>query len=152
MSANEDCTPRIVAIHIAKATRLPMRAVDTVEVEAGRGLVGDRYHGTRHRHVTVQSLEELAEAERRHGGTIDPGLTRRNVTINTGTVPRKPHHRWAIGEIELEVVRDAAPCKLLEDTLGRDARLALSRRAGVVCRVLSDGTLSIGDAVRFDLG
>lgn len=150
MSAHDDSAAQVVAIHIAKATRLPMRAVDTVAVEAGKGLVGDRYHGTRHRHLTIQSLEELAEAERRHGGTIDPGLTRRNVTIDTGAVPRKPHHRWAIGEIELEVVRDAAPCKLLEDTLGRDARLALSRRAGVVCRVLSDGALSIGDPVRFE--
>ena len=47
-------------------------------------------------------------------------------------------------------MRDAAPCKLLEDRLGRDARLALSRRAGVVCRVLSSGTLRVGDPV--DLG
>jgi MOSC domain-containing protein YiiM len=139
----------VVSIHVAKGSRLPMRAVPSVVVEAGRGLVGDRYHGTRHRHVTIQSLEELAEAEARHDGPIDPGLTRRNVTISAGRVPRKPGHRWAVGPIELEVVRDAAPCKLLEDTLGRDARLALSRRAGVVCRVLSDGVLVHGDTVVF---
>lgn len=141
-------TPEIVAIHVAKASRLPMRAVERVEVEAGKGLVGDRYHGTRHRHVTIQSLEELAAAERRHGGPIDPGLTRRNITLSCGAIPRKPGHRWSIGAIDLEVVRDAAPCKLLEDTLGRDARLALSRRAGVVCRVLGSGELRIGDRAR----
>ena len=141
---------RVVAIHLAKASRLPMRAVDRVEVEAGRGLVGDRYHGTRHRHVTIQAAGELAEAARRHGGPIDPGATRRNVTIDADHVPRSPGHRWRIGEIELEVVRDAAPCKLLEDALGRDARLALSRRAGVVCRVRTSGTLRVGDGV--DLG
>lgn len=140
----------IVSIHVAKGSRLPMRAVPSVVVEAGVGLVGDRYHGTRHRHVTIQSFDELAEAEARHGGAIDPGLTRRNVTISRGRIPRKPGHRWAIGPIELEVVRDAAPCKLLEDTLGRDARLALSRRAGVVCRVLSDGVLALGDPVVFE--
>ncbi len=140
-------TPQVVAIHIARASRLPMRAVECVEVEAGKGLVGDRYHGTRHRHVTIQSLEELAEAERRHDGPIDPGLTRRNITLSCGAIPRKPGHRWSIGAIELEVVRDAAPCKLLEDALGRDARLALSRRAGVVCRVLCSGELRIGDRV-----
>lgn len=140
--------PEIVAIHIAKASRLPMRALERVEVEAGKGLVGDRYHGTRHRHVTIQSLEELAEAERRHAGPIDPGLTRRNITLSCGAIPRKPGHRWSIGAIDLEVVRDAAPCKLLEDTLGRDARLALSRRAGVVCRVLGSGELRIGDRAR----
>lgn len=141
--------PRIVAIHVAKATRLPMRAVDAVEVEAGRGLVGDRYHGTRHRHVTIQATGELEEAARHHGSPIDPGATRRNVTIEATSVPRKPGTRFRVGEIDVEVVRDAAPCKLLEDALGRDARLALSRRAGVVCRVQSSGTLRIGDTVAF---
>jgi MOSC domain-containing protein YiiM len=134
-------------LHVAKGSRLPMRAREYVEIEAGKGIVGDRYHGTRHRHVTIQSLEELAEAERRHGRPIEPGLTRRNVTISAGSIPRTPGHLWSVGSIELEVVRDAAPCKLLEDALGRDARLALSRRAGVVCRVLSSGELKLGDRV-----
>ena len=142
-------TPRVVAIHVAKATRLPMRPVESVEAEAGRGLVGDRYHGTRHRHVTIQATGELAKASRRHGAAIDPGSTRRNVTIEAEAVPRKPGTRFRVGEIDVEVVRDAAPCKLLEDALGRDARLALSRRAGVVCRVLSSGTLRVGDPVAF---
>ena len=144
-------SPEVVAIHVAKATRLPMRAVEEVEVEAGKGLVGDRYHGTRHRHVTIQATGELAEAARRHGAPIDPGATRRNVTIDAESVPRKPGTRFRVGEIDVEVVRDAAPCKLLEDDLGRDARLALSRRAGVVCRVQSSGTLRIGDTVDFEV-
>ena len=33
---NEDAPARVTAIHIAKATRLPMRAVDRVDVEAGK--------------------------------------------------------------------------------------------------------------------
>jgi hypothetical protein len=34
--------PTVDSIHVAKATRLPMRAVDRVAVEAGKGIVGDR--------------------------------------------------------------------------------------------------------------
>jgi len=128
-----------------------MRSIERVVAETGKGLVGDRYHGSRHRHVTVQSLDELAEAERRHGAPIDPGRTRRNITLSAGAIPRKPGHRWRVGSVELEVVRDAAPCKLLEDALGRDARLALSRRAGVVCRILSGGEIRVGDSVTFGL-
>lgn len=146
-AARGDAALRLVAIHVAKASRLPMRAVDAVEAEAGRGLVGDRYHGTRHRHVTVQSLEELAEAADRHGAPIDPGATRRNLTLSSGRLPRRAGARLRVGDALLEVVRDAAPCKLLEDALGRDARLALSRRAGVVCRLLEGGRLRVGDAV-----
>lgn len=143
-----DCV--VVAIHVAKGRRLPMRSLARVEVEAGKGLIGDRYHGSRHRHVTVQSLEELREATPRPGDPIDPGLTRRNVTLSSGRLPRTPGHRLRIGPIDLEVVRDAAPCKLLDDALGRETRLALARRAGVVCRVLSGGVLGVGD--RAELG
>ena len=124
-----------------------MVAVESIEVETGSGIVGDRYHGSRHRQVSVQSLEELAEAEVRHGGPLDPMLTRRNVTISSGRIPREPGHRWTIGEVELEVVRDAAPCKLLDDELGVGARTAMRRRAGVICRVLRGGTIALGDPV-----
>jgi hypothetical protein len=47
--------PVVTAIHIAPARRLPMRAVESVQVDAGLGIVGDRYHGNKHHHVTVQS-------------------------------------------------------------------------------------------------
>ena len=57
-----DGVPVVVAIHVALASRLPMRPVDRVHASAGAGLVGDRYHGTRHRHVSVQSATQLAEA------------------------------------------------------------------------------------------
>lgn len=137
----------VVGLQIAKATRLDMRPVDTIEVETAAGIVGDRYHGSRHRQVSVQSLEELAEAEETHGGPLDPVLTRRNITIDTGRVPRTPGHRWTIGPVELEVVRDAAPCKLLDDNLGAGARTAMRRRAGVICRVIEGGTIRIGDPV-----
>ncbi len=142
-------TSTVVGLQIAKATRLEMRAVDRIEVEAGAGIVGDRYHGSRHRQVSVQSLEELAEAEAAFGAALDPLLTRRNITISAGRVPRTPGHRWQVGPVELEVVRDAAPCKLLDDNLGAGARTAMRRRAGVICRVLTGGTIGIGDRVDF---
>jgi len=35
-----------------------------------------------------------------------------------------------IGDVELEVVRVAAPCRLLDDGIGPGAAVALRRRAG----------------------
>lgn len=123
-----------------------MRIVDAVHIETGKGIVGDRYHESKHRHLTVQSLEELGWAEAEIERPIDPNLTRRNVTLSHGALPRTPGDHFSIGDVELQVVRDAAPCKLLEDTLGRDAKLALHKRAGVVCRTIRGGTINIGDA------
>jgi MOSC domain-containing protein YiiM len=139
--------PALSSIHVAKARRLPMRSVHTAEVEAGKGIVGDRYHGTRHRHVTVQSATALAEAAEGYGAEVPAELTRRNLTVDEGVVPREPGARIRVGPVLLEVVRVAAPCKLLDDTIGRGAAEALRRRGGSVCRVLEGGTVQVGDEV-----
>ena len=135
------------SIHIAPGRRLPTRSVPRVVAEAGVGLVGDRYHGSKHRHVTIQAIEALEAAAHELGRPVDPGLTRRNVTVSGGSVPTKPGTRVTIGDVELEVVRIAAPCRLLDDTLGPGAARALHDRGGAVLRLLGSGTISVGDAV-----
>lgn len=140
--------PTVASIHIAKARRLEMRSVESVVAEEGKGLVGDRYHGTKHRHVTVQSAEALAEASALLGREVGAASTRRNLTLSHGTVPTAPGSRLRIGPVLLEVVRVAAPCKLLEDDLGPGAMESLRRgRAGAVCRVLAGGVIAVGDQV-----
>lgn len=139
----------MIAIHIAKGRRLPTRRVDSVLAEEGKGLVGDRYHGTRHRHVTIQSQEYLDHAAEELGHTFDSGATRRNLTVDAGEIPTKPGTQVQIGDVHLEVVRVSAPCRLLDDEIGPGAAAALRRRSGSVCRVLSTGTITVGDRVSF---
>lgn len=137
----------VVAIHVAPGSRIPVRALDAVDAEAGKGLVGDRYHGTRHRHVTIQSRELLDLAADDLGYEIDTGSTRRNLTVDAGEIPTKPGARLVIGEVELAVVRVSAPCRLLDDFVGPGAAAALRRRAGSTCRLLTSGTIRVGDSV-----
>lgn len=139
---------RVHSIHLAPGRKIPTRSVPSVEAEAGTGLVGDRYHGTKHRHVTVQALDDLAAAAEVLGRPVDPALTRRNITLDHGPIPTRPGERMTIGGVELEVVRIAAPCRLLDDWLGPGAMQALrSPRGGTVFRLLGSGTISVGDAV-----
>lgn len=138
---------RVVALHIAAVRHAPMTAVDRVEAEAGKGLVGDRYFGTRHRHVSVQSLEDLEAAAGVLGAPVPPGLTRRNVTVDHGGVPTDPGEHIVVGDVVLEVVRRAAPCRVMDEAIGPGARRALHGRGGAVCRVLTGGTIAVGDVV-----
>lgn len=139
-------TPTLVAIHLAPGRRLPMRPVGSVVAEAGAGLVGDRYHGSRHRHVTVQSATRLADAAERLGTPVPAEGTRRNLTVSHGDVVRTPGAQVRLGEVLLEVVRVAAPCRVLDDEIGPGAARALHDLAGSVFRVLEGGTLRLGDA------
>ena len=141
---------RVTAIHVAKGRRLPTRAVDQVTAEAGRGLVGDRYHGSKHRHVSVQAADALAKAAEILGRPVPPELTRRNVTISGKSVPTQPGTRLRIGPVLLEAVRVAAPCKLLDDTLGAGAQGALRRRAGTIFRILESGVIALDSPVTLE--
>ncbi|MEN3317880.1 MAG: hypothetical protein V7643_1281 [Mycobacterium sp.] len=124
-----------------------MRSVESVVAEAGVGLVGDRYHGTRHRHVTIQSQELLDRAAEILGYGFDRGATRRNLTVDAGEIPTELGVRLVIGQVALEIVRVVAPCRLLDDGIGPGAAAALRRRAGSACRVLTSGTIRVGDTV-----
>jgi len=137
----------VAALHVARGSRLPMRAVPSVTVESARGILGDRYHGSRHRQVSVQSRSALLEAAELFGAPVPAELTRRNITLTDGVVPREPGALLRLGPVLLEVVRVAAPCKLLDDTIGRGAQEALRRRGGSICRVLEGGPVSVGDPV-----
>ncbi len=139
---------QVVAIHIAPGRKVRTRSVASVEAEAGKGLIGDRYHGTKHRHVTIQSAEMLERAAADLGHPIDPGATRRNLTVDVGRIPTRPGARLQIDDVELEVVRVAAPCRLLDDWIAPGAARAMSQRGGSVCRILTSGLIRVGAAVQ----
>ena len=143
---------KVVAIRIAPGSRIQARAVDAVDAEAGKGLVGDRYHGARRRQVTLQSQEELDQAAEDLGHAVEAHATRRNITVDVGEIPAKPGTRLRIGDVDFEVVRDAAPCRLLDDWIGPGAMAALRGRAGSALRVLSSGTIRVGDSVAINPG
>ena len=117
---------KVVAIHIAPGSRLPARPVDSVDAEARKGLLGDRYHGSRHRQVTLQSRESLDLAAADLGLEFDSHATRRNITVDRGEIPATPGVRLRIGEAEFEVeilckpynIRDVA--ELIGRLLGRN--------------------------------
>ena len=146
MDADPRAAPTVVALHVAPARKAGTHPVEAIEVEAGAGIVGDRYHGTRHRHVSVQSATALAEAASDLGAPVDAGSTRRNVTLSHGDVPTEPGARLSVGPVLLEVVRVAAPCAVMDVSVGPGARTALRRRGGSICRVLEGGTVHVGDA------
>ncbi len=64
-----------------------------------------------------------------------------------GMLPRERGLRFTLGTSELEVFADAAPCELMETLNGPGARVAMKRLAGIHRKVITSGTIAVGDSV-----
>ncbi|MGH1490338.1 MAG: metalloregulator ArsR/SmtB family transcription factor [Acidimicrobiales bacterium] len=132
-------------ISIAKESGAELLVVDEVEAVTGFGLLGDRHAGNPARQVSIQSKSELAAASQRLGREIHIDQTRRNITVDAGNLPRVRGQRLLIGDVELEVFSDAPPCALMTELIGKGARPALKKLAGIHCRVIVGGTIQHDD-------
>jgi MOSC domain-containing protein YiiM len=122
-------------------------AITLIGGESG-GIEGDRHIGQR-RAVTVVCTGELAKAAAEHGvDLIDGVTTRRNIVVDLDELPRTHGTRFTIGETQLAVWRDCAPCNLMDEFFGDGAREALQQRCGISATVVVGGVIRVGDSVQ----
>ncbi len=141
----------LTSITIAPGHRAPLVSLANATLIEGKGIEGDRYFGTT-RQVTVVAAGEVAKAESERGmGPMDPADTRRNLVLDLDEIPREHGARIVIGEVELSVWRDCAPCEQMDEIFGEGARPALRERAGVSAQVIRGGTIKVGDPVAIRL-
>ena len=131
-----------------KAT--PIR-VSVAKINAA-GIEGDHYAKLEgHRQVTLIAADQLAEMASIIGFHGDAHLAcRRNIMINT--LPQKDlkGRHIALGDqVILEITGYCSPCNRMEENFGEGAIDAFSDKAGWVAKVISTGSISIGDAVLF---
>ena len=138
----------VLHIHTAPHKGAAMESRPEVRALAGRGLEGDRkLDGNEARQVTIVTTAELADAATELGHEIEPGSTRRNITVSDIRLPREPGRRIRLGEVTVEITRDCSPCEVREERVGPGARDALQVRAGVTGRLLGVGVIRVGDPV-----
>ncbi len=141
-------TGRLIGIARAAIKRGPMEELDRVRVTVEAGVEGDRRGTKPGEQVTVLFRDGWEDACRDLGEVL-PWTTRRsNLYVEGVERPRAAGGRLRIGEVELEVVQEVAPCLVMEQ-----ARRGLKRamtpdwRGGVACNVLAGGEIRIGDPV-----
>jgi MOSC domain-containing protein YiiM len=139
---------RVLRLWIRPHAGRPLTEVDELEIEAGRGIVGDHSHG-RLRHVTVVFVEDWSEASRRLGRAIDPIARRANVLVSGGGGSRYARSQLFLGTVLLQMKGVVTPCPVMDRAApGLAAALREGNLAGVWGRVLQGGTLHLGDAMR----
>jgi MOSC domain-containing protein YiiM len=146
---------RVEGIYItAEHGELP-EPVESVRALTGRGLEGNRYFfdgdapsGTA---LTLIAAEAVEAMEREHGISIQPRESRRNVVTRGIDVNELVGKRFRVGDVECQGIALCEPCTDLQAMTKQPGIIkGLTHRGGLNADILSDGEISVGDAVVAD--
>ncbi len=116
------------------------------------GIEGDHYSkkdGARQ--VTIIAQDQLAEMTGIIGFQGDAHLAcRRNILVDSLPKENLKGKYIALGEdVILEITGYCTPCHRMEENFGKGAIDAFSQRAGWVASVISEGSISAGDTIKW---
>lgn len=130
----------------------------TVRVRAHKGLVGDRYFGTRFTYAAVTFLateKVLALEDELRSGPFDPLEARRNVVTRGLDVDALVRTEFTLdaghGPVRFRSITPANPCAWMNEVFAPGAHQAFRGHAGIRCEPLDDGQLSVGPATVTDV-
>jgi MOSC domain-containing protein YiiM len=120
-------------------------AVEEIECVASRGIRGDRFFDYKENYkgqITFFSMEVL-EALRRELELPEaqPQATRRNAFVRGAELSPFIGKQFKVQEVCFEGVEESRPCHWMNSALGPGAEEWLQGRAGLRCRILTDGVL-----------
>ena len=134
----------------------PMETLEHVAVTAAEGVHGDFRGGLaaikpgRKRQVSLIEAECVSAAMAEAGALIDWSDCRRNLLVEGLRLPRAEGTRVKVGAtLVIEITCECDPCERME-ALHRGLRAALTPdwRGGFLGRVIEDGEIAVGDAIR----
>lgn len=151
----------VVAIHIADQTGGPLRALDRADLRTGRGIAGDRNFSrpdlSPKREVTLIESEAVEQFNADSGLNLAPGEIRRNLVTKGVNLNDLVDHDFSVGPVRLHGIELCEPCAYLAGLLDKAGRLGkvskadfvrgMTHHAGLRARIISDGTVGIGDVV-----
>jgi MOSC domain-containing protein YiiM len=80
---------------------------------------------------------------------VTPDLLRRNLVIAGINVSVLKDQRFTIGEVLLEGTGPCVPCSRMETNLGPGGYNAMRGHGGINARIVTSGTIRLGDAVQW---
>jgi hypothetical protein len=126
------------------------QAVDSIEVLAGQGPVGDRYFVAERARREAEDLT-LIEAEALEAFTAETGIelsheeSRRNVLTRGARLNDLVGKRFRVGEVECLGVELCEPCNHLQGLTRPGVLRGLVGRGGLRANVTESGRIAVGD-------
>src|ERR1035437_6235760 len=149
--------PRVTQILIAPTAGAPMLPLQQAYVVPGKGIQGDRYFsgaGTFSKQpqkidseMTLIESEMLASFAELSGLPFDASLARRNVVTEGVDLNALVDVELFVGKVRVRGIRLCEPCKYLAAISFPEVLPGLIHKAGLRVQVMTEGILSVGDAI-----
>lgn len=128
-----------------------MDEVATATFTSGHGIDGNADAGPRRRQVGILSAERWARVVDEVGVPVDPVLRRTNVLVSGIDLVGSRLEVLLLGRVRIEIGGELRPCRIMEEQhVGLQAALDADWGGGAWGRVLTSGTVRVGDAVAWD--
>jgi MOSC domain-containing protein YiiM len=143
---------RVTGIYISPTEGELPEPVDSVRAFAGKGLEGNRYFfedgsAPTGLALTLISADAVDDFAGETGVPLTPQESRRNVATTGIDLNALVGKRFRVGSVECLGVELCEPCTALQAMTYPEVLKGMVHRAGLNADILSDGEISVGDAV-----
>ncbi len=143
---------KVFKIGIAEINNKQVQEVNSIELVANKGIVGDRYFNDFSdplSQLTLIESENIDYYNTKYNSKIDYLDFRRNIITKGIKLNDLVNQKILIGKVEIEVIDLCRPCRFLQDKLEKDNIIKeFLRRGGLRCRILRSGSVKVGDFIK----
>ena len=141
----------VLKLGITANSNKPIKEVDSIEVLANKGVVGDRHFqdfNDPYNQLSLIESENIDNYNIRFGLNIPYIDFRRNVITKGVQLNDLVGKKLKVGNVELEAIDLCRPCRHLTEMLNQDNVLKeFLRKGGLRCQILSSSNINIGDKI-----
>jgi len=141
----------VFKIGITQNNNKKIDEVNTIDVIANKGIVGDRYFkdfSDPMSQLTLIESENIDDYNKRYNLNIDYLDFRRNIVTKDIKLNDYIDKKILIGKVEVEVIDLCRPCRFLQEKLNKNNIIKeFLRKGGLRCRILSSGNIKVGDLI-----
>ena len=143
---------KVLKIGITANNNQPIKEVNSIEVIANKGIVGDRHFhefNDPYNQLSLIESENIDEYNVRFNLNISYIDFRRNIVTKGIQLNDLIGKKLSVGNVELEVIDLCRPCRHLTEMLDqRNVLKEFLRKGGLRCQILSSSKISVGDKIK----
>ena len=144
--------PEVYKLGISTEHNQSINEVNSINVLAHQGIVGDRHYkefNNPYNQLSLIESENIDYYNIKYSLNIPYINFRRNIVTKGIQLNDLVGKKILVGNVELEGIDLCRPCRHLTEVLGQDNIIKeFLRRGGLRCQVLSSSSIKIGDQIK----